>query len=445
MNISASDVKDGKLAATVTIAAADVDAAIKKAYKAAAKQYRFPGFRPGHAPRQVVDSMLGSEAVLAQATNDLIGANEPAVLDELDIVPVKDGDYKDIDIAKDHEDYTYRVEFSLRPAPELSSYDPVEIEMPPAEVTEAEIDAQVDMLMSYHASFEDVDRAIEDADYVTADIKNVKNAEALAGEGRMLAMGAGTLPKAFDEGLVGMKAGETKEISWTPEVEGAEEAAVEVTVKAVKERKLPELTDEFAKDSFGFDSVAAMRDAVKLELEQDKSSKLPQMKENRAVSKLAERLELDEMDADYEQSVFNELGQNFLQSLSARGMTLDTWLQANRMSSEQFISDLHHQADDVARESLALDALARHLEVEVTDEDVDAEFKRAGVADVAASEKQFRSEGRMPAVRDSIRRSKAVDWLVENAKVTEVDEYAKAGEEAPEATAEQAEKAGDAE
>ena len=447
MNISASDVKDGKLTATVTIPAADVDAAIKKAYRAAAKQYRFPGFRPGKAPRQVIDSMLGNEAVLAQATNDLLGANEPAVLNELDIVPVKEGDYKDIDVAKDHEDYTYTVEFSLRPAPELSSYDAVEIEMPPAEVTEAEIDAQVDMLMSYHATFEDVDRAIEGTDYVKADIKNVKNAEALAGEGRMLAMGSDSLPKAFDEGLLGMKAGESKEISWTPEVAGAPEAAVEVTVKEVKERKLPELTDEFAKESFGFDDIAAMRDAIKVELEADKKSKLPQMKENRAVAKLAERLQLDDMDADYEQSVFQELGQNFLQSLSARGTTLDAWLAGNGMSSEQFISDLHHQADDVARESLSLDALARELKIEVTDEDVQKEFERAGVQDVEASKAQFVAEGRMPAVRDSIRRSKAVDWLVENAKVTEVDEYAEAAKKAekqPEADAEAAEKAGDA-
>ena len=112
LNITASDVKDAKLTATVTIPAADVDAAIKKAYKDTAKKYRFPGFRAGKAPRPVIDSALGAEATLAQATNDLIAANEPAVLNELDIVPTKSGDYKELDLAKDHEDYTYTVEFS---------------------------------------------------------------------------------------------------------------------------------------------------------------------------------------------------------------------------------------------------------------------------------------------------------------------------------------------
>ena len=116
-------------------------------------------------------------------------------------------------------------------------------------------------------------------------------------------------------------------------------------------------------------------------------------------------------------------------------MNLDQWLQANRITSEQFIADLHHQADDVARESLALDALARHLEIEVTEEDVDKEFENAGVEDAEASKASFIAEGRMPAVRDSIRRSKACDWLVENAQVTEVDQTAKT-DEAPEGDAE---------
>ena len=425
MNITASDVQDTKLTATVTIPAADVDAAIKKAYKDAANKYRFPGFRAGRAPRPVIDNMLGKEATLAQATNDILAANEPAVLNELDIVPLKEGDYKELDLAKDHEDYTYTVTFSLRQSVELNSYEPVEIEMPPAEVTEGEIDAQIEMLMGYHATFEEADRAVQNDDYVTASVKDVKGATRFAGENRMFVVGSENFPTEVNEGLVGMKKDESKEISWTPMGDNAEEVTIEVTINNVKERKLPELTDEFVKENFGFDTIAAMRDGVKEELEGDKTSKLPGLKENRAVAALSERLELEKVDEDYEQSVFSELGQTFLQNLSSRGMTLDVWLQASGLTSEAFIADLHRQANDVARESLALDALARHLEIEVSDEDVDKEFVDAGVEDVEASKAQFVADGRMPAVRDSIRRSKAVDWLVENAKVTEVDEYAK--------------------
>ena len=425
MNITASDVQDAKLTATVTIPAADVDAAIKKAYKDAANKYRFPGFRAGRAPRPVIDNMLGKEATLAQATTDILAANEPAVLNELDIVPLKEGDYQELDLVKDHEDYTYTVTFSLRQSVELNSYEPVEIEMPPAEVTEGEIDAQIEMLMGYHATFEEVDRPVQNDDYVTAAVKDIKGATRFAGENRMFVVGSENFPTEVNEGLVGMKKDESKEISWILMGEDAEEITIEVTINNVKERKLPELTDEFVKENFGFDTIAAMREGVKEELEGDKTSKLPGLKENRAVAALSERLELEKVDEDYEQSVFSELGQTFLQNLSSRGMTLDVWLQASGLTSEAFIADLHRQANDVARESLALDALARHLEIEVSDEDVDKEFADAGVEDVEASKAQFVADGRMPAVRDSIRRSKAVDWLVENAKVTEVDEYAK--------------------
>ena len=243
LNITASDVKDAKLTATVTIPAADVDAAIKKAYKETAKKYRFPGFRAGKAPRPVIDSALGAEATLAQATNDLIAANEPAVLNELDIVPTKSGDYKELDLAKDHEDYTYTVEFSLRPAAELSSFDAVEIEMPPAEVTESEINNQVEMLLNYRATFEDVEgRAVESEDYVTVDLKAVENADNFAAEGRMLIAGSDSNPKEFNEALIGANVDDVKTVTWTDEAEEGEEAethTVEVTVKGIKVRNTP--------------------------------------------------------------------------------------------------------------------------------------------------------------------------------------------------------------
>ena len=124
--------------------------------------------------------------------------------------------------------------------------------------------------------------------------------------------------------------------------------------------------------------------------------------------------------------MFSELGQNFLQQIGSRGMNLDTYLQMTGLTSEQFIADLHSAGRRRRPRVLALDALARcELKVEVTDEtstpSASSPHVRAGVEDAAATKAQFLADGRMPAVRDSIRRSKAVDWLVDNAQVTEVD------------------------
>ena len=143
---------------------------------------------------------------------------------------------------------------------------------------------------------------------------------------------------------------------------------------------LPELTDEFAKNNFGFDDVEAMRAAIAKEIGQQKKQALPQLKENRVTGKLAERLEGDPTPA-YMQTIFQELGQNFLMQLGNQGTNLDNWLAANGISQAQFMADLQHQASDIARESLALDALVREQGLEATDADVEEEFKKAGVPD----------------------------------------------------------------
>ncbi len=121
----------------------------------------------------------------------------------------------------------------------------------------------------------------------------------------MLITGSDSNPKDFNEALMGANVDDVKTVTWTDEAEEGEEAethTVEVTVKGIKVRKTPELTDELVKSDFGFDSIEAMRDAIKIEIEQDKASRLPAEKENRCVSALAERLQLDEMDADYGRS-----------------------------------------------------------------------------------------------------------------------------------------------
>ena len=122
--------------------------------------------------------------------------------------------------------------------------------------------------------------------------------------------------------------------------------------------------------------------------------------------------------------VFDEIAQDFLGQLQRQGTTLDAWLQARHIEVNDFLADLNQQADERARQALALDALAKHLGLEATEEDVRGEFEKAGMKDVDASMKEFKDAGRMPAVRESIKRTKAVNWLVENAKVTEVDEVA---------------------
>ncbi|MBR3317698.1 MAG: trigger factor [Atopobiaceae bacterium] len=442
MNITVNTEKpeSGQLIATLTIAKKDVDAAIKKTYREIARKYAFQGFRRGRAPRPVIDGIVGREAVLADATNSLLVEAEPLMLEQLDIVPLGQIDYgENPDLAQEKSDYTIEAKIAVRPDVELDSYDAPAIEMPPEEATEAEIDRQLDMLLSYRTTFEDVeeDRGAEEADIILADVESINNLREYEGENRMFSLSDLSLHEEWRQALLGMKKGEEKEVRWTidgvPKEDGETPEilfAAKVKVNAIRQTVTPELTEENVQDDFGFETIAELRDAVKEEIEEDKSRSLPRLKEDRVVEAIGAHLTLEEVPEAYGEQVFQELANQFLTQLQGQGMSLDAYLKANGSTSDDFVKGLREQADERARQSLALDALADHLGFEATDEDLREEFEKAGVPDVDAAMKEFYSEGRMPAVRESIRRTKAVNWLVENAEVTVVDEIARSAEEA---------------
>ncbi|WP_077598085.1 trigger factor [Olsenella urininfantis] len=440
ITVTAERPQNDKVAAKVVVSAKDVDSAIAQAYKDIAQKYSFQGFRRGRAPRPVIDGMVGREAVFAQATENLMNVAQPMMYEELDIVPVDRPDYgEDPALVVEHEDFVIEATIPVPPTCELDSYDAPAISMPPAEATEAEVEQQIEQLLSYHVSYEDEteERAAVEGDVIVVDIENKEGAPELAGTDRQLSLRKGYLPEELAEGIEGMTKGETKDVEWS-HAHGDHEhkTAVTVTLKTIKKAVTPELTDEFTKKSFGFDTVAELRDAVKEEIEEDKKQSLPALKEDRVVEEIGKHLVLEEVPEAYQNQVFSELANEFLSQLQRQGMSLDMYLGARGIKSDEFLADLREQAEERARQSLALDALADKLEFTATTDEVRAEFERAGVEDVEKSMSEFLENGQMPAVRESIRRTKAVKWLAENATVTEVDEIA-------EARAKKAEEAGE--
>ncbi len=434
ITVTAERPEAGKVVAKVVITKKDVDAAVKQTYKDIAHRYNFQGFRRGRAPRPVIDGIVGREAVLAQATNDVLNEVQPLVLEQLDVVPMGQPSFGDDPaLLAEGSDYECEITIDVPPTCELSSYDAPAIQMPPEEATEAEIDLQIQQLLSYQTTYEDddTDRACEQGDIISCDIENVEGCETLAGKNRTMSLSNVGLPSELVEGIAGMKAGETKDISWTESHEHDGETiertrSVKVTLNSIKRIVVPELTDDLAQRNFGYDTVAELRDAVKEEIEQDKKNSLPSLKDDRVVESVGKLLVLDEVPEAYATQVFNELANEFMSQLQRQGMSLDMYLQGNQISSTDFVEDLHKQADERARQSLALDALAAHLELTATEDDILEEFVRAGIpeSDVQSAIADFAAQGRMPAVRESIRRSKAVQWLSENALVTVVDEIA---------------------
>lgn len=434
ITVQAHDIADDVLPVTLTVSAEDVDRTIKETYAQISKRYTFQGFRRGRTPRPVIDAQLGRVAVLEDATNELLNDVEPQLLTELDVVPVGQVAYGDEGAepphVEDHADYVVNARITLTPTGELSSYDPVSIDMPPEAVTEAEIDRQIDLLLSYQSSFEDVDRPIEEGDFATVAIEGIEGGEDIADESALIRVGAhaSRFPHEIEHAIVGLKVGESVDVTYAPApaAEGAEgeEATVKVTVKGIRALSTPELTDALANEAFGFKTVEELRQGVGEEIAESKAEQLPQLKEDRALAALTSRLELEELPAAYLDQVFRDIAENIMDELQEHGLTLEVYAQSQGMTVQQFVARLHEEAGDHARESVALDALVRHLGIEVEDGDVEKQLTDAGVEDPAAFLEGAEEQGRMPAIRRSVRRAKALEWVVENAGVTEVDELA---------------------
>ena len=416
---------DGKTQVTVEMSAEEVKKHVDAFFKDLSKN-RIPGFRPGKAPRRVLEQNFGGhDYIYAQITSDMVNEVAPLAADQQDVLFISDPEFDDEEMAsvKDGEAYTFSFYGQVKPVVELSSCDPVEIKMPPEEATDAEVEMQLSALQEYYGGFEDVDRAAEQGDYVVVDFESKadgKDVEGLNGSNRLVELGSGLLPSCIDDELVGMKTGDTKEFDVTIEddddyayLEG-KPVHVVATVNNVRVRKAPELDDAFA-EQVGFESVDKLREEIREEIAEQKKNQLPGYKERRCVEELAKRVE-GEVSEEYVNFTRQDILRDFFNQLNRQGVSFDQFLNQQGITADDFQKDLNEQAKEDAAQSLALDALYKELGLEITEEDIDKEFSYA--EDPEATRKSWEEAGRMSVIREALRRQKATQWLVDNAVVT---------------------------
>ena len=239
------------------------------------------------------------------------------------------------------------------------------------------------------------------------------------------------LPQAFNDELMGMKKGQTKEFDI--DVPAEADATVmtqalvgktakihfEVEVKVVKKKVVPELTDEWTKEKLGFESVEDMRARIAESIKAQKDDILPRMKELSCLGELAKRVE-GEVPAALCEQYETQLLQDFFQQLQRQGMTFDAYLADQGVTADQFKDDVKQQAADNVKQDLALDAWARHFDLKVTDEDLAEEFKNSGAKDPKKLEKEWRETGRLHLLREGIMRSNAAKDVMDKAVITEM-------------------------
>ena len=318
--------EDNRTKVTVTVDAADIDARIKKTYKDFANKYNFPGFRKGKAPRPIIDNALGAEAVRATVTDDVVNGTYPLAIDDCDLYPIAKPEFDETDLVEAGKPYTFSFTVTVKPEIEISSYEPVEIELPAEGTTDAEIDEQIDALREHYYSFEDASAAtkVKEDSYIDLAMKATddkgEEIPSLTTENRPYGLGANLFPAEFDEQLVGLKKGQTATFTLDMPADPpimlsalagkTEKINFEVEVKVVKKKIVPEVNDEWAKEQMGFESVEDLRARIAESVTSQKADMMPRLKENACLYALAERVEGDVPEAMLEDA--RELGLSYL-------------------------------------------------------------------------------------------------------------------------------------
>lgn len=410
----------GTLTVQVTADAREVDACVKRALHDAASRKKRGG---------------SASDPLSLAAADLISRLQPLVVERLDAVLLERPAWG-ADTVRPHENFSTTCTMTVLPEAALDDYDAPTINLPSTEVADAEVDEQIERLMSRFARYEDDEAApaVRPGDMIEARVVNRLHVPELAGEHRLLGLANPNLPADLVSQIVGMRPGETKTIGWSREhrmedpdpadEQGRRTFEIELTVNAVKRTVTPGLTDEFVQDNLRCRGVDDLRERVRAQIAEAKEAALPQVRAERVLEAVEGRVPEEALTEVYGKQVYAECAEELLGQLKKRGLTLDMYLNARQITSDDFMRELRAQAHGRARQALALDAFARHLGLDCTDEDLLASLKATGTADAEQVLEERRASGRLPLMRRMIRREKAQTWLMEHARTEIVDEIA---------------------
>lgn len=413
---------------TIEVPATEVNKALDKAFAKVVKQINVPGFRKGKMPRPMFEKRFGAEALYQDALEIIIPEAYSNAIDEAGIEPV---DFPEIAGTENFEkgaDFTFTATVTVKPEPKLGDYKGLEVTKLPTEVTDEEVDAQIEEQLAKKAELEiKEDEAIVEGDTAVIDFEGFVGDEAFeGGKGAdyPLEIGSGSFIPGFEEQLVGVKSGEVKDVvvTFPEEYHAAElagkEATFKVTVKEVKTKVLPELNDEFAKElDSEVDSVEALRAKIKETTAAQKETDSEAALRDELVEKAAENAEIDIPQAMINTEV-DRMVQEFGQRLQMQGMNLDLYYQFSGQSEEALREQMAADAANRVRVSLTLEAIAAAEGIEVSEEDIKAELEKMAAQFGMTTEQITSALGGTSVLENDIRTQKTVELLVENAKIS---------------------------
>ena len=409
-----------KVALTIEADAAAFEAAINKAYLKQRGKISVPGFRPGKAPRKMIESMYGAEVFYEEAVNILLpDAYEDAVKEqELKVVG-----YPEVELESCGKDgVVFKCTVAVYPEVTLGQYKGLEAPKAEVNVTDEDVENRLNEMADRNSRLVSVDRAVKKGDTADIDFEGFDNGKAFdggKGENFDLEIGSGSFVPGFEDQLMGMKVGEEKDIDitfpedYTPELAG-KPVVFHVKVNEVKVKEVPTIDDEFAKDVSEFDTLKDLKADIKKKMTVERTEAAQRAFEDVLMAKVAESVEA-EIPTEMVELQAAQMTEGFKQQLASQGIPFDQYLKMTNTTEADFTKQAYGPAEQQVKMDLAIRAIIKAEGLEVSDEEIEAEMKTVADKygmDLDTVKKYLRSED----VKEQVMREKVIKVVADSAK-----------------------------
>jgi trigger factor len=398
-----------------------------RAFKQLAQQVRLPGFRPGKAPRKLLEARVGREAMLDQVVGEAVPGRYSEAVTTSAVQPLGQ---PEIEITQKEydKDLVFTAEVDVRPEIELPDLSTLEITVDPIEVADDEVDAELQNLRARFGTLTGVERPAQEGDFVSIDLSaTVDGADVpeAATEGLSHEVGSGQLIDGLDEAIVGMSEGESKQFTTTLAAgeHAGKEAEVTVTVKSIKERELPEPDDEFAQLASEYDTIDELRESLVEQVRRVKRVQQAEQIRDRALELLLERTEVP-LPEQIVQAQVDEAVHNAIHGLDHDEDRFAEQLTEQGSSREEFDAETRTEAEKAVKTQLLMDAIADKLEVQVGQTDLTERLvlmsRQYGIEPQQLLQ-ILQQNNQMPAMFADVRRGLTIAAVVNAATVKDTD------------------------
>lgn len=426
MSVQVENLEKNMAKLTIEVSAEEVEKAIQAAYIKEKGKISLPGFRKGKVPRNMIEKMYGPAVFYEDAANTLISENYPDAVDEsgVDIVSRPTIDVVQIEAGKP---FIFTAEVAVRPEVTLGKYLGVQVTKVDTSVTDEEVEEALEKERNNNARTVSItDRPVAEGDTAVIDYEGFVDGVAFEGgkgENHSLEIGSHSFIDTFEEQLVGKNAGDDVEVNVTfPEKYQAEELAgkpalFKVKIHEIKAKELPELDDEFAQDVSEFDTLAEYKEDVKKKLVEQKENEAKRTKEDEAIQKIIDKSTMEIPEAMLDTQCENMINE-FAQRISQSGLSMEQYMQFSGLTQDKLKEQVRPEAETRIKSSLVLEQIAKEENIEVTDEEINAEVDKMAAAYGMEADKlkEYMGDAEKESMKRDLAVTKAVTLIMDNVK-----------------------------